>query len=465
MTKGQKVHLRSVSLIFACGTALFSDGYANSVIGGVNTRRLPHFLHILQRKKHLVLVRIYGEEALSEGNISRTLTSLSYAGAIIGMLIFGFLSDKDVVRISFFSWDWNWSEYPCGAVAASEQSEEEGIRKNAQSRWLILATNSMIDAGSVIASFMPLVIIWILGDNHPNATWRVSLALGVVPALCVFLWRYNMEESPRYKTDSMKYASIPYTLILRRYGVRLVAISSVWFLYDFIGYPFAIYTSGILNKYWSPRDPAMKVAKSIISLTGGSDSLHVIFGWNIIVNMFLLPGAFSGAFMVDYFGAKNTLIIGLVSQAIIGFIMSALYKQLTGHMAAFTASPNLITFATHLQVFRSSTAYFSASAKSRKLYICVGQQEFPNSVRGQFFGVAAAAGKVGAFVGTWAFPSIVQAFGGPDTARGNTGPFWVGSGVAMLSAVIAFFFIAPVTRDGMIEEDMRVSQYPRFECL
>lgn len=33
------------------------------------------------------------------------------------------------------------AEYPCGSVAASEQSEEEGIAKNAQNRWFALATS------------------------------------------------------------------------------------------------------------------------------------------------------------------------------------------------------------------------------------------------------------------------------------------------------------------------------------
>lgn len=36
------------------------------------------------------------------------------------------------------------AEYPCGTVAASEQSEEEGIRRNAQHRWLALATSASI---------------------------------------------------------------------------------------------------------------------------------------------------------------------------------------------------------------------------------------------------------------------------------------------------------------------------------
>lgn len=126
------------------------------------------------------------------------------------------------------------AEYPCGSVSASEQSEEEGISKGSQHRWFALATNSMIDFGFVVSSFVPLVLYWICGNNHLRLVWRLSIGLGVIPALAVLLWRLNMQEPTRYQKDSMKHAKIPYTLILRRYGGSLAAVSFTWFLYDFI---------------------------------------------------------------------------------------------------------------------------------------------------------------------------------------------------------------------------------------
>ena len=50
-------------------------------------------------------------------------------------------------------------------------------------------------------------------------------------------------------------------------------------------------------------------------------------------------------------------------------------------------------------------------------------------------------------------------FGGPSTNRGNTGPFWVGSGLAVLSALITFFFIRPLSHDGLVEEDRIFREY------
>ncbi|KIY72410.1 MFS Git1p-related glycerophosphoinositol and glycerophosphocholine permease [Cylindrobasidium torrendii FP15055 ss-10] len=440
--------MSSVALIFACGTALFSDGYANGVIGSVKT----------------LLTRIYGAEALAKADYGTTVSSVTFAGTVVGMLVFGFLSDKigrkfgmmlaaGIVALfsglsaassgahhsvggmlamlstmRFFLGIGVGAEYPCGSVAASENSEEANISKRAQHRWFQLATNSMIDFGFVVAAFVPLVLFWIFGDNHLRAVWRLSLGLGVIPALAVLIWRINMKEPERFRKDSMKNARIPWLLVLKRYGGSLAAISFTWFLYDFIVYPFGLFSSTVFD-----------------NITGGSESLTVIFGWNVVANLFYMPGTLIGAFTVDYLGPKWTMITGLMAQAIIGFIMSGLYNQL---------SSNIAGFAVVYGIFLS----FGEFGPGNNLGLLASKTS-PTAIRGTFYGVAAAVGKVGAFVGTWAFPPMIEAFGGASTARGNTGPFWVGSGLAVLSAIITFLFIKPLDHDGMVLEDLEFRKY------
>ncbi|KAG6886656.1 hypothetical protein C0995_006125 [Termitomyces sp. Mi166 len=293
------------------------------------------------------------------------------------------------------------AEYPCGSVSASEQTEQPGISKRAQHRWFVLATNTMIVCGFVIAAFVPLVLFWIFGNNHLRAVWRLSLGLGVVPAFLVFLWRLNMEEPERYKKESMRRTGIPYGLVLRRYGVRLAAISTS-------------------------------------CLTNNSDSLSVVFGWNVVINLFYIPGTLIGASVVDYLGPKWTMITGLVFQSIIGFFMSGFYTQLTHHIGGFAAVYGIFL----------SVGEFGPGN-------CLGllaSKSSPTAIRGQFYGTAAAFGKIGAFVGTWAF-------GGSKSVKGNTGPFWVGSGLAILSALVIFFFVHPLTTDGMEKEDREFREY------
>jgi MFS family permease len=441
--------LSSVSLIFACGTALFSDGYANNVIGAVNT----------------LLKRIYGTG--SDGvttNYSTTLSSVAFAGTVVGMLVFGYLSDKVgrkfgmmsatgivalfsglsaassganhslngmlamLIACRFLLGIGVGAEYPCGSVSASEQSEEEGIAKNSQHKWLVLATNTMIDVGFVIGAFVPLVLFWIFGNNHLRAVWRLSLGLGVVPAVAVFLWRLRMEESKRYKRDSMKHVRIPYGLVVKRYWRSLFGISLAWFIYDFIVYPFGLYSSTITD-----------------AITGNTSSLTIVFGWSVVINLFYIPGTIVGAFVVDLLGPKVTMITGLLAQAVIGFIMSGLYTQLSQHVGAF---------AVVYGIFLSFGEFGPGN--------CLGvlaSKTGPTAVRGQYYGIAAAIGKIGAFIGTWAFPVMIADFGGSSSPKGNTGPFWVGSGLAILSATVVYFLVKPLDHDGMKEEDAKFREY------
>jgi MFS family permease len=443
----QKSRMTQVSLIFACGTALFSDGYANGVIGSVNT----------------ILKRLYPTEVASH-NYSRTLSSLAFAGTIVGMLLFGYLSDKIgrkfgmmsatgiVALFSFLSATSTGAggniggllaslsayrfllgigvgaEYPCGSVAASEQSEGAGVAKNAQHRWFALATNSMIDFGFVISAFTPLLLLWIFGENHLRAVWRGALGLGIFPALAVFIWRLRMDEPAHFKKNSMKNARVPYWLIIKRYWKGLAAISLTWFIYDFITYPFGIYSSTVVD-----------------SITGGSSALTVVFGWNVVINLFYMPGTLIGAFVVDLLGPKYTMILGLMSQAVIGFIMSGLYTHLKSHIAGFAVIYGIFLSLGELGPGNCLGLLASKSG--------------PTAVRGQYYGFAAAIGKVGAFVGTWAFPPMIDAFGGSNSDKGNTGPFWVGSGLAILSALVTLFFIRPLSHDGMEEEDRAFREY------
>ncbi|EIN09771.1 MFS general substrate transporter [Punctularia strigosozonata HHB-11173 SS5] len=438
--------LSQVSLIFACGTALFSDGYANNIIGSVTT----------------CMRRTYGADRVNAHSFPTVLSSLTFAGTVVGMLTFGYLSDKMGRKfgmmtatgiVAFFSALSAGSsgtnlhglvamlavcrfflgigvgaEYPCGSVAASEQSEEPGIAKNAQHRWFALATNTMIDVGFVVGAFVPLVLWWIFGDNHLRAVWRLSLGLGVIPALAVFVWRLRMEEPTRYKESSITRGRIPYFLILKRYWKGLLGVCISWFLYDFIVYPFGLYSSTITD-----------------NITGGDSRLSVVFGWSVVINLFYIPGTVGGAFLVDYLGPKNTMIFGLIMQAIIGFIMSGAYQALTKHIAAFAV------------VYGIFLSFGEVGPGN-----CLGMlaaKSGPTAVRGQYYGFAAAVGKIGAFVGTWVFPPMIKAFGGSGTARGNTGPFWVGSGLAIFSALVVFFLIKPLTHDGMVAEDIAFREY------
>lgn len=86
--------------------------------------------------------------------------------------------------------------------------------------------------------------------------------------------------------------------------------------------------------------------------------------------------------MSDYFGPKWTLVIGLVLQAILGYIMAGCYASLATpqYVAAFTVVYGL--FLTFGEMGPGDNIGLVAS------------KTCATAVRGQYYGIAAAIGKV-----------------------------------------------------------------------
>lgn len=174
-------------------------------------------------------------------------------------------------------------------------------------------------------------------------------------------------------------------------------------------------------------------------------SLYKSFGWNVVLNLFYLPGSFLGAFSSDLIGPRYTLAIGVTLQAIVGYIMAALYGHLQNHIAGFVVIYG---------IFQTLGEFGPGD--------CIGliaSKTCATSVRGQYYGIAAATGKIGAFVGTYVFPVIISNAGGDDTLKGNQAPFWVSSSLCVFSALLAIFLLPKISQDCIDEEDERFREY------
>jgi hypothetical protein len=75
-------------------------------------------------------------------------------------------------------------------------------------------------------------VVLITTTDHLRLCWRLSLGLGVVPPLLLFLLRLKLNEPEEFKRESMKYVTIPYGLVLKYYWWRLFVVGLIWFLYD-----------------------------------------------------------------------------------------------------------------------------------------------------------------------------------------------------------------------------------------
>lgn len=191
-------------------------------------------------------------------------------------------------------------------------------------------------------------------------------------------------------------------------------------------YAFGIYASSILNGIYGDTAP-----------------LTTIFGWNTVINIFYLPGTTFGAFVSDWIGPKYTLVLGVSLQAVVGYTMAGVYAQISQRIA---------TFAVIYGIFLS----LGELGPGNNIGL-LAAKTCATGVRGRYYGIAAATGKVGAFIGTLVFPYI-QAAGG-DAVQSAQYPFWVASSLSVLSAIITFFFIPNIGQDTITEEDLRFRKY------
>jgi MFS family permease len=164
------------------------------------------------------------------------------------------------------------------------------------------------------------------------------------------------------------------------------------------------------------------------------------------INSFWLPGSFFGAFLSDWIGPKYGLITGVTLQGIVGFAMTGAYGELDkpSRVAGFIILTGL--FMALGEVGPGDNIGLLASKLSS------------TPIRGQFYGIAAAWGKVGAFVGTYIFPILIDAAGDDKVKQGQY-PFWVSSSLCLFSAVVATFGLPRVGQDMIEEEDERFKQY------
>lgn len=436
--------------VMTAGAGLFSDGYVNNSMGTVTT----------------VLKRLYGKE-YSESRKSQILPAIVFVGTVVGMLVFGYVADYHsrklgmvistlililftilcagswgaggkknmdgmlaaLITYRFFMGIGLGGEYPAGSVACAEASAIMG--RGTRNRWFILFTNFMIDFGFVCSAFVPCVLWWIFHDKHLQAVWRLTLGLGAIPPLGLFYLRTKFKENPSFMKNNFKRTRFPYWLAIKYYGVRLACVSLIWFIYDWASYSFGLYTSPILANL------------------NPNDSLIKNFGYTTIINLWYLPGSFLGAICADYLGPRLTLIIGVVGQAIVGYVMAGIFEHLR-------KPENVAGFICMYGVFLALGEFGPGDQIG-----LIASKTCATPIRGQYYAIAAAIGKIGAFVGTYCFPAIQKSVGNgdPDSVKGQQGPFWVSCSMNILSAILAYFLLPSITQETIQDEDRLFREY------
>ncbi|GMM33485.1 hypothetical protein DASC09_008100 [Saccharomycopsis crataegensis] len=430
--------------ILTAGSGLFSDGYVNNSISTAST----------------CLSTLYPKEVGNSSALSN-VSSIAFVGTIVGQLSFGYISDKFSRKLGmlissallilfsilcaasyggpgniegmlialtvyrFFLGIGIGSEYPTGSVACAEASAMLPAKK--RNRYFCWFTNFSIDVGFVCSALVPFVLLLILKEKRLDLVWRLTLGIGAVFPLALFLLRTKFKEDKQFKKTGFQKVGIPYLTVLKFYWFRLIVVALIWFVYDFCTYAFGLYSSFII-KVIIPDGDLVKT-----------------FGWNIVLNVFYIPGAFLGAVSSDYLGPRLTLVIGLLLQATFGIILGALFPILKHNIAGFVIIYGI--FMTMGEFGPGDNIGILASKTSA------------TSIRGTYYSVAAAIGKVGAFTGTYIFPIIIKRFGGAESNSGMQAPYFIASILAIIAALAGLIFLPDVSPSAMSLEDNKFLEY------
>lgn len=87
----------------------------------------------------------------------------------------------------------------------------------------------------------------------------------------------------------------------------------------------------------------------------------------------------------------------------------------------------------------------------------IASKSSATGIRGEYYAIAAALGKVGAFIGNYIFPYI-QAAGGDNVVKQGQYPFYVASSLCFVSAGIVWL-LPRIDQDTIEKEDKRFMTY------
>ncbi|MBV8717430.1 MAG: MFS transporter [Chloroflexi bacterium] len=277
-------------------------------------------------------------------------------------------------------------DYPVSATIMSEYSGK-------RNRGLLVSLVFAMQAAGLIVG--PLLAVAFLSTNVPHEiVWRTLLGLGAVPALAVFYFRRQIDETPRYKLANNNHntASGPpaiqpqtaldgFVVLLRnrRLLTWLVGAAGTWLLLDYAYYGNTVSSQLLLGTI----DPQKDVRVDTLIQLG-------------IFVVAAAPGYVLAAWLLDRLGRRNIQIAGFIG-------MSVCY-------AAIALVPGVATAIVPFVVLFGSSYFFTEFGPNTTTFV-YPSEIFPVRVRTTAHGIAASSGKIGAFIGTFALPIVLDRAG------------------------------------------------------
>ncbi len=199
----------------------------------------------------------------------------------------------------------------------------------------------------------------------------------------------------------------------RRMLVWLIGTAGTWALLDFCYYGNTISQPEIIKL----ADPAASELRTILLQLA-------------IVAVFAIPGYIVAILLLDRVGRKSIQILGFAMMAIM-FLLIGLIPPVTT-----TLVPFLLLY---------GISYFFTEFGPNMTTFIYPAELFPTEVRTTGHGISAGAGKLGAFVGAFLFPVLL------DSSIGLRGAMVIAGVVATVGLVLTILTL-PETRGKSLEE-------------
>ena len=305
-------------------------------------------------------------------------------------------------------------DYPVSAVLMSEYANRKDRGR------LVGLVFSMQALGLIVGPIVALILLSSgIGDQ---ATWRILLGLGALPAAGVVYLRGRMPESPRFtaqvqgltgqaERDLAVYSdravsatatgpverpariSLREFLADRKMLLLLVGTAGSWFVFDYAYYGNTLSLPAILKEVDSTATLEQKLA------------------WTLgIFVVFALPGYILAVAKMDRIGHRRLQFVGFGVMAV-AFGTLAAFAHLTTVVAPFLA------------IF--GVSYFFVEFGPNMTTFVLPSEVYPVSARTTGHGISAGVGKLGAFVGVFVVPQL-------ETHVGLRGILVVATGAAVL---------------------------------
>lgn len=364
-----------------------------------------------------------------------TIKMLSYAGAIAGMCIMGYLGDLIGRRLAMvltlflvafgalssavLSWGSALSVtvilgifrfilgmgsggvYPLSAVTAAEGSSSEKM----DDRCLRVSWAYSMNVPGILFPYVLALLLWWATDKSVEISFRVLLGFGALPAVLVWLPAWKMKDSKEFVERDFA-AKLLQAFVNCAYWRQLLGTGVCWLLYDVTAYGILLVQPEITQMIW-----------------GEGSSVFEVIWHNIVLNAIGIPGCYMGILVLRQMGVKWLQFWGFMGLAGSALLLAATSHALTGHPWTQLGLLAVVNF--FINWGASITTFILPSVV------------FPPAVRSTYSGISAAMGKVGAVAGIYVMKAMLSTWG--------LAPMMVCAGVpSLVAAFLTFFYVSPV---------------------